>query len=98
MKMHAADPADGFCSYAIAQEMVKRGDHALAIEWYDKSLVADDASAYTYFHKARSLDELAMRSEAVEVVRQGVRVALAARDQHAVSELQGLLMEWDEIT
>ncbi|MFT3686319.1 MAG: hypothetical protein QM783_15600 [Phycisphaerales bacterium] len=53
-KLLALDPADTFVLYGIAQEHGKAGDFAKAIEFYDRTLAADPAYCYAYFHKARA--------------------------------------------
>jgi tetratricopeptide (TPR) repeat protein len=88
-----ADPEDPFLLYGMAQELARRGDHAGALEWYDRCLRADGAYCYAYFHKARSQQALGRGAEALATVRLGLGAARAAADSHALGELQALEAE-----
>ena len=95
MRMLESDPADAFCLYGIAQEHAKAGRHEDAVGWYDRTLAADPAYCYAYFHKARSLEELGRIDEACAALRAGIERARTAGDRHALSELSGYL---DQLT
>ncbi len=95
--MHARDPSDGFCSYAIAMEHAKAMRHEDAIRWFSISASADGSSAYTHFHWARSLEALGREAEAIDAARVGLRTALATSDQQAIGELKALLASWGEV-
>ncbi|MCB9846558.1 MAG: hypothetical protein H6811_11315 [Phycisphaeraceae bacterium] len=86
-----ADPSDAFVLYALAQEHARVGDHAAAVEFYDRCLAADPMQAYACFHKARSLEFLGRLPDAVEALRDGLIRARKAGDQQALSEIQGYL-------
>lgn len=95
LKLHAADPADPFCLYGIAQEHARAGRHEEALGWYDRTLAADPAYCYAYFHKARSLEDLDRIDDACAVLRAGAEAARRAGDGHALSEIRGYL---DQLT
>lgn len=95
--MHARDPSDGFCSYAIAMEHAKAMRHEEALRWFATSAAADASSAYTYFHWARSLEALGRDQEAVHAAREGLRTAMATSDTQAIGELKALLASWGEV-
>lgn len=92
-KLLAADPADPFVLYGLAQEHAKRGEHARAIEFYDRCLAADPHYCYAYFHKARTQESAGRKAEAVSTLKAGLAAARRASDQHALSEIQGYLDE-----
>lgn len=94
-KLLAADPGDAFLLYGLAQEHAKQGAHKVAVEFYDRCLVADPAYCYAYYHKARSLDAMEKRDDAVATLRAGLKAAKSAGDSHAASEIAALL---DELT
>ena len=94
-KLLTLDPADTFVLYALAQEHARLGDHSAAILWYDKCLAIDPHYCYAYFHKARSQHALADTPAAIATVRSGIDAARKAQDGKALSELQGLLAEWE---
>ena len=85
------DPEDPFCLYGIAQEYAGRGDHATALEWYDRAALADPNDGYIHFHRARSLEDLGRVEEAIAAVHEGLAAAERGGDAHARSELAGLL-------
>jgi tetratricopeptide (TPR) repeat protein len=88
-----AEPNDPFLLYGIAQEHLKAGDFDTAVAWFDRTIAADPAHAYAYFHKARAQEEAGRRDDAVATLRAGVQVARAGGDQKAWSELAGFLDE-----
>lgn len=88
-----AEPDDAFLMYGIAQEHFKLGAFDQAVAWYDRTIAADPNHGYAYFHKARALEAAGRRGDAIETLRIGVRVARAAGDQKAWSELAGYLDE-----
>lgn len=88
-----AEPNDPFLLYGIAQEHLKNGDHEAAVAWFDRTIAADPAHAYAYFHKARAQEAAGHPDQAAETVRAGIGVAKAAGDQKAWSELAGYLDE-----
>lgn len=91
-RLLAADPADPFLLYGLAQEYAKAGDAARAIEFYDRCLAADPQYCYAYFHKAR-VQQAGDVPAALATIRLGMAAAKKAGDSHALSELQGLLDE-----
>ena len=95
LAMLEREPGDAFCLYGIAQEHAARGAHAEAIAWFDRTIAADPAQGYAFFHKARSLESLGRIPEAVAVLRDGIAAAQRGGDRHAVSELTAFL---DELT
>jgi len=95
--MHERDPADAFCTYAIALEHAKAGRHREALEWFSKSAVADPSAAYTHYHWARSLEALSRDEDAAARAREGLREAMAGGDTHAAAELRTLLDSWGAV-
>lgn len=92
-RLLAADPADPFILYGLAQEYARQGDHATALGFYDRCLASDPAYCYAYFHKARSLEALGRVPEAAKTLAAGVAAAKQAQDGHALSELSAYLDE-----
>ena len=93
MKILAADPADPFVLYGIAQEHAKAGNHAEAAAYYDRTLAADPLYCYAYFHKARSQQAAGDVAGALATVEQGLAAAQRAGDGKAQGELSSLQME-----
>lgn len=97
-KLLALDPQDPFVTYGIALEHGKSGQHAVAIEWLDKTIAIDRAYCYAYYQKAKMLIELAKPDDARAVLRVGMAAAQAANtpdSRHAQSEMQDLLENID---
>jgi tetratricopeptide (TPR) repeat protein len=92
-RLLAADPADPFLLYGIAQEHAKAGNHAEALLWYDRCLQADPRYAYACFHKARSQEALGDPAAAIATLRAGQQAAQAAGDSHALAEISAYLDE-----
>lgn len=94
-KLLAVDPADTFVLYGLAQEHARLGEHAQAVEWYNKCLAIDPHYCYAYFHQARSFQALGDSAAAIATVRKGIEAARKVQDGKALGELQGLLVELD---
>lgn len=90
-RLYDADPSDADVCYMIAQELGKGGEHAQAIEWYDRCLAADGAYCYAYFFKAISQNETGDRPGAVVTLNQGLVHARASGHPKSISELTALL-------
>jgi len=90
-KLLTRDPGDAFLLYGLAQAHAKAGDHARAVEFYDRCLAADPAYCYAYFHKARSQEEMGQQDAAKATLRAGAATARDAGDAHAVSEIADYL-------
>lgn len=94
-KLLSVDPADTFVLYGLAQEHARLGEHAQAVEWYNKCLAIDPHYCYAYFHQARSFQALGDSAAAIATVRKGIEAARKVQDGKALGELQGLLVELD---
>ena len=90
-KLLELDPTDAFCLYGLAHEYAKRADHELAVEYYQKTLDADPAYIYAYYHKAKLLAEIGQDESARAVLHVGLETATQAGDDHAHSEITELL-------
>lgn len=93
LRLHAADPADAFVLYGIAQEHSAAGRHDEALEWFDRCLAADPAYCYAYYHKARSLEALGRREDALGALRAGSAAARMVGEGHAAVEIAAFLDE-----
>ncbi len=91
LQLHAAEPLDGFVLYALAQECQKLGRFEEAVDWYDRTIAADSASCYAYFHKAKSLESCGRKAEVAAVLRAGLARARALKDNKAANEIESYL-------
>ncbi len=93
-KLHQADPTDPFCTYGIALEHAKAGDHEKALTWLDKTLRIDPHYGYAYYQKGKILSEMGREEQARELLRQGIATARQAGgpdNLHAAQEMGDLL-------
>ena len=90
-RLEALDPEDPFVPYALALEHAKSGEHARALEAFDRCLALDSDYLYAYFHKARSLEAAGRPSDAMAVLRDGAERAQAAGDAKARSEISAYI-------
>jgi tetratricopeptide (TPR) repeat protein len=90
-KLHQTDPDDPFCTYGIAMEHAKAGQHDEALEWLDKTLAADKLYCYAYYQKAKTLSELGRADDANDAISAGIEAAKQAGDNHAQQELAELM-------
>lgn len=89
----AREPNDPFLLYALAQEHARRGEHDLAVEFYDRCLTVDPHYCYAYFHKARSLQSLEQHAQACQVLEAGIAAAREAGDAQARDEMSEYLRQ-----
>lgn len=92
-KFVASDPHDTFATYGLAMEHAKRGETALALKWFDRTLAIDPHYCYAYFHKARTQRDSGDDPGAIATLRVGLQQARACGDMHAASEIEGFLDE-----
>lgn len=92
-RLLAADPADAFVLYGLAQEHAKAGHTDKAIAFYDRCLDADPTYLYAYYHKARTLLDAGDADAARDAAHRGIEAARHAGDAKALDELTALLDE-----
>lgn len=92
-RLLAADPADTFVLYGLAQEHAKAGRVDTAVEYFDRCLAVDPGYCYAYYHKARVLAAAGRAAAALDVLKAGMETAQKAGDAHALSEMEALVDE-----
>lgn len=85
------DPNDPFLLYALAMEHLSLGDDAVAAETFRSLMAKHPDYVPTYLMLGQTLQRLDRIDEAADVLRQGAVEAKAAGNDHALSEIQGLL-------
>ncbi len=88
-----ASPNDCFVRYGLAQEHVKAGDDAAAIDEFARILKIDPSYQAAYYHAGKAYQRLGRMDEARAVFQQGVQVSIANGDAHARGELEAALSE-----
>jgi tetratricopeptide (TPR) repeat protein len=86
-------PNDSFLRYALAQELQKQGDVEAAKEAY--LWLTDNQPSYvaTYYHLGKLLIAQGEKKAALEWFNLGIEHAKAAKELHALSELQSAKLE-----
>jgi tetratricopeptide (TPR) repeat protein len=88
-----ADPGDAFCLYSLAQEYAKAGEPQQAIAYFDRTIEADPAYCYAYYHKARVLEDQGDLGDAKRTLETGLDRAKQAGDQKAIAEIGDFLQQ-----
>ena len=89
----AKNPSDAFTRYGIALECVREGD-LLSAESHFKTLLQSNPDYVPgYQMYAQTLAQNQRPDDAKSVLTEGIKAAIRQGNQHARSEMEGLLME-----
>ncbi len=91
----ALDAKNSFARYGIAVELANRGEVDEALKEFSTLLAEHPDYTAGYFMSAQTLAKAGRNSEAVERLRAGISCAARSGNQHALSEMQGMLDELD---
>jgi predicted Zn-dependent protease len=91
----AMDPSNAFAQYGLAMEYVSRGEIAAGLAEFDALLAAHPDYTAGYFMAAQTLVKEERAPEAIERLKQGIARARRTGNNHAMSEMQGMLDELD---
>jgi predicted Zn-dependent protease len=89
------DPNNAFARYGLAIEYVSRGEIAIGLAEFDALLAANPDYTAGYFMAAQTLAKEERVSEAIERLHAGIASARRTGNNHALSEMQGMLDELD---
>jgi tetratricopeptide (TPR) repeat protein len=92
LQFYEEDPSDEFILFALAQEYQKSGDLAQALHFYQILYNSSPSYVGTYYHLAKLHLQLQSQASAIDTLKEGIKVAQAAQDHHALAELQNLLL------
>lgn len=87
----AADPADAFARYGLAMEYSKLGDVAGALAEFTTILQHNPDYVPAYQMAGQTLMDAGRISEARRMFEDGIAAARRSGNQHAASEMQGML-------
>jgi len=87
------DPKNSFARYGMAMELASRGETESALAEFDTLLANDPGYTAGYFMAAQTLSGAGRRAEAVERLKAGIGCAARNGNSHALSEMQGMLVE-----
>lgn len=88
-----AHPGDAFARYGLAVECANQGDHAAAIENFEKLLEAHPDYVTGYFQYGQFLARISRLEDARRRLTQGIDAARRTGDQHALSEMETALAQ-----
>lgn len=91
-----SDPDDPFIQYALAREHEQVKSTIQALMMYEHLVNHHPDYIATYYHYAKLLHQLGNRNEAKRLLETGIQIGINAREQHAVSEMKGLLESWED--
>ena len=89
------DPNNAFARYGLAMEYVNRGEVAAGLAEFDALLANHPDYTAGYFMAAQTLAKEERVPEAIEQLKQGIASARRTGNNHALSEMQGMLDELD---
>ncbi len=87
----AENPNDAFARYGLAMEYANTGDTATALAEYEKIVELNPEYVPAYQMAGQLLVNLGRDSDARAWFERGIAAARRAGNQHAMSEMQGML-------
>jgi predicted Zn-dependent protease len=87
------NPNDAFARYGLAMEYSNRGETEQALAEFRKLLAAHPDYTAGYFMAAQTLVRAERADEAKKMLQDGIQSAQRTHNEHAQSEMEGLLME-----
>ena len=96
LQLLESSPSDSFVLFAVAKEYENADDLAKALEYYEKLRNTDPAYVGLYYHLGKLHEQQQAFENAVAAYKQGIEVARKASDFHALSELQGALLNLED--
>jgi tetratricopeptide (TPR) repeat protein len=87
------NPNDAFARYGLAMEYSKSGQVEDALREFGALLKANPDYTAGYFMAAQMLAREGREEEARKLLRDGIAAAQRTRNQHAQSEMEGMLAE-----
>lgn len=91
----ATNPDDAFARYGLAMEYSGSGDTEAALAEFHRLLASHPDYTNAYLMAAQTLSRADRNDEARTMLTQGIESARRARNQHAQSEMEGMLDELD---
>ena len=89
----AQNPGDAFARYGLAMEHANQGRTDASLVEFDRLLTTHPDYTAGYFMSAQTLVKAGRRDEAKARLEQGIASARRTGNQHALSEMQELLID-----
>ena len=96
LQLLESGPVDSFVLFAVAKEYENAADPVKALEYYQKLRAADPGYVGLYYHLGKLLEQQQDFTSAISTYKQGIEIARKASDFHALSELQGALLNLED--
>jgi tetratricopeptide (TPR) repeat protein len=90
------NPNDPFLLFAIAKEHEKNQDNISALFWYEQLKSKHPDYVGLYYHLGKLYERMENLPMAIDIYKSGANVAKIAKDNHALAELNGALIEIDD--
>ncbi|MBK9150903.1 MAG: hypothetical protein IPM26_07830 [Saprospiraceae bacterium] len=90
LTMLEKDPADSFLRYALAKEYEQTGDISRAIEILEHLRSDDPQYVGLYYHLGKMYESEGTILKPLQIYEEGIRIAKAIPDFHALSELNNV--------
>ncbi|MEM1012856.1 MAG: tetratricopeptide repeat protein [Planctomycetota bacterium] len=82
------DPGDPFLRYAMAMEHKKAGRLDEALDWFGKTLEADETYCYAHYQIGQVHEQREDNDAASAAYEKGIAAAKKHNDAHAAGEMQ----------
>ncbi len=92
----AQNPNDSFARYGLALEYVKAGQVETALAEFRKITETNPDYVAAYQMAAQTLAQQGRNEEAIKMLADGIACARRIGNNHAMSEMEGLLQELKE--
>jgi predicted Zn-dependent protease len=89
----AQNPGDAFARYGLAMEHANRGQTDAALTEFERLLSTHPDYTAGYFMAAQTLVKAGRNEDAKARLAQGIASAQRTGNQHALSEMQAMLLE-----
>ncbi len=95
-KLIEASPNDSFILFALAKEYEGTGDEAQSLSFYLRLKETNPSYVGTYYHLGKLYEGQEDFQNAILTYKQGIEISRQAGDRHAMSELQGALLNLED--
>ena len=90
LEMLEKDPQDSFLIYAVAKEYESNDNVPKAIEVLESLRILDPRYVGLYYHLGQIYEKQGQSEKALQTYEEGIRIAKAIPDFHALSELNNV--------
>lgn len=94
LQMLAAEPTDAFLLFAIAKEHESVGNDMQALDFYAKCRTYNPEYVGLFYHLAKLYERKNDITAAIEIYDEGMLVAKAQNNRHALNEMAIARSEW----